>query len=564
MSSSIGKVKSSFTNTNFILASLVLLLVLFIRVTRGLDLTDEMQYYGEIKGLIETGKLFSNDLFIQQSVYILLYPMFYIYHKLFDYEGFVFFGRLIMAVLTIAVFIYAYRKLLEFKFSAHVAGLTALSLTFAIPYHGIFAPSYNTISQVLWIIFVIRFFEWKQQRAISWAAIPVITAFAHPTSAVMMAVLILMRMSVERDFKQVAKVILALLGGGLIALPIVLYFASPEAYLDSLKFSSGYGVGSAFFSNIYKPIALLFIYAMFFLFLIFGRRFRGATFSLIGVCLTVVSIVLFLVGFAGGAYNTMVVCVLSSLSALAFGWAQSNISDSGDTKLMRNLYWLVAALLAYATTLGVTSGNGLGQATGAFMVGLPLLLGNALSTGAKNEGSGSFFIFRIASVALVLTLLFVQWSRYPYREAGWWQANQPIQSVPEFSLITSSQERTAFIQRMKHELEPMVQGKRTLIISKYPGLYFALRAHPETCMLYMHSLTSDKSEGVLLNCLSKKKPEIVIDVLADKDMVQEDLRINYMMHRYYSQRGINCTNETMKFNSISKNNPEQLRYSVCM
>ena len=165
--SSTDKVKYSITNYSFIATSLVLLLILFIRVTRGLDLTDEMQYYGEIKGLIETGRLFSNDLFIQQSVYILLYPAFYIYHALFGFEGLVFYGRLIMATLSVIVFLYCYRKFLEFKFSAPVASLTALSLTFSIPYHGVFAPSYNTISQVMWIIFAIRFFEWKPRNLVS-------------------------------------------------------------------------------------------------------------------------------------------------------------------------------------------------------------------------------------------------------------------------------------------------------------------------------------------------------------------------------------------------------------
>ena len=86
-------IRRNFTNSTFIATGLILLLILFIRVTRGLDLTDEMQYYGEIKGLIESGKLFSNDLFIQQTVYILFYPLFYLFHLAFGLEGFVFFGR---------------------------------------------------------------------------------------------------------------------------------------------------------------------------------------------------------------------------------------------------------------------------------------------------------------------------------------------------------------------------------------------------------------------------------------------------------------------------------------
>ena len=562
MFSSADKVKHNFTNSSFIAASLVLLLILFIRVTRGLDLTDEMQYYGEIKGLIETGKLFSNDLFIQQSVYILFYPAFSIYHSIFGFEGLVFFGRLLMAALSIAGFLYTYRKFLEYKFSFLVASLTALTLTFAIPYHGVFAPSYNTFSQVLWIIFTIRFFEWKQRSPVSWGAIPVITAFAHPTSAVMMSLLVLMRFLFERDFRQVAKVILALLGGALVALPIILYFATPQEYLASLSFSSGNGVGSSFFSSKSQQATLIIIYAMFGASLFFWKRFQSAPFALLISIFVAVAIVLFSTGLAGGGYSTRVVYVLSSLGAVACGWLIAN-TFNGDAKLRQQINWLVVALLAYATTLGVTSGNGLGQSTGAFMVGLPLLLGLAVSCGTNKEGTNNSLL-KAVCVVLVFTLFVVHWSRYPYREVGWWQVSQPIQSVPEYKFISTSFDRSAFVQRMKHELEPMVQDKRTLIISEYPGLYFALGAHPETCILYMHSLTSDKSEEVLLNCLSKKKPEIVIDVLADKDYAKEDSRIKKVLHSYYSQRGFNCTNETMDFNPIANNNPEYLRYFVCM
>lgn len=554
-------VKNNFANISFIATSLVLLLILFIRVTRGLDLTDEMQYYGEIKGLIETGKLFSNDLFIQQSVYILLYPAFYIYHLLFNFEGFVVFGRLIMAVISISVFLYAYQRLLEFNFSSLVASLTASTLTFAIPYHGIFAPSYNTISQVFWIVFTFRFFEWKQRGPVFWGAIPVITAFAHPISAVMMSLLVLLRLSFDRDFRQVAKVMLALLSGGLVAIPLILYFATPHEYLASLSFSSGYGVGAAFFANKSQPATLIVIYVMFGACLLFWKRFQAAPFALLLSIFVAVAIVLFSTGLAVGAYSSRVVYVLSFLSAVAYGWLSAN-TFSIDKKLRQQINWLVGALLAYATALGVTSSNGIGQSTGAFMVGLPFLLGLAVSYGANKEGRTNSLLNTVC-VVLVFTLFVVQWGRYPYREVSWWQVSQPIKSVPEYRFISTSSDRSAFIRRMKHELEPMVQDKRTLIISEYPGLYFAFGTHPETCMLYMHSLTSDKSEEVLLNCLNKKKPDIVIDLLADDDIAKGDSRIKMVLHSYYAQQGYNCTNEALKFNSITKNNPEHLRYSTC-
>ena len=549
-------------NPSLAATSLVLVLILFGRITKGLDLTDEMQYYGEIKGLIETGKLFSNDLFIQQSVYILLYPVFCLYHLVFGFDGFVFFGRLVLALLSVAVFLYGYRQLMARGFSELIASLTALSLAFAISYHGVFAPSYNTVSQVLWIVFTLKFFEWKQSSHISLGALPIIVAFAHPTAAVMMYLLIVGRLLAEREFRQIVRMALVFLGGALIAAIIFLNFAAPEEYLASLHFSSGYGVGTTFFSGISQPLTLLAIYAMFLACPQILGRFHRIRFAWIGSVLITGSIVLFSTGLAGGAYTPRVVYALSSLSAFAYAWSLSNIAK-GDIESRRRIHWLVVALLTYATTLGVTSGNGIGQSAGAFMVGLPLLLGIAVSSVPDSEGSGRFSIINVVCVGLVFLLFFAHWSRYPYREVNWLQANAPIRSVPEFRFIGTSPDRVTFVQRMQRELAAATQGRHTLIVSEYPGLYFALGAHPETCMLYMHSLTSDKSEAALLNCLRKKQPAVVVDIFANDDIARSNSRIKNVMHHYYSQRGVDCASRFIAFAPTTRANPEQLKYFVC-
>ena len=314
--------------------------------------------------------------------------------------------------------------------------------------------------------------------------------------------------------------------------------------------------------SLQRPITLLSIYGMFGVGLLFWKHVQNINFALLACFLIAVAVALFVAGLTWSASTHRTVYVIAPLSVLAYVWSIKNSYD-GDAGIGHRVHWLVLSLLTFATTLGVTSGNGIGQATGAFMIGLPLLFAIAVSSGGDNVISSNSIV-KIFCVVLVTVLLAANWSRYPYREASWWQANQPIQSVSEFKFIGTSLDRAEFIQRMKHELEPVVKGKRILIISEYPGLYFALGTHPQTCMLYMHSLTSDKSEEALLNCLSKKKPEILIDVLTDKDMAKQDSRIKKVLHSYYSQRGFNCTNKTIKFYPVTENNPEDLRYSVCM
>lgn len=561
LSESATKRNNTFTPV-LLASSLVLFFILFIRTTRGLDLTDEMQYYGEIRALIETGGLFSSDLFIQQSVYILLYPVFYFYHLIFGFDGLIFFGRMVMSILSVGIFIYAYQKLVVQEFPKTVASLTALSLTFAIPYHGIFAPSYNTISQILWIVFALKFFEWKRSSTLSFGILPVIMAFAHPTSAVTMAILIFARFLTERKFVQMGKLALVLLGGALIALSIALYFASLREYFASLNFSSGYGVGDAFFSNKVQPTALVTIYLMFISCALVWMRMNKVNLSIPIALILSMTIYLFWSEFVQWGYSPQVVYFLSLLTALTYSWALSSV-QYGDTNIRIKIHWLVMLILMYATTLGITSGNGIGQATGAFMVGLPLLLGIAVTSSFHNTKSvGSSFI-KVGCVFLVTVLFVVHWSRFAYREDGWWNTNELIGSVPEFQFINTSLERADFIHLMQQALGQTIQGKRSLIISEYPVLYFALDTIPETCMLYMHSVTSDKSEKTLLECFEKKSPQIIVDISIDKGLPSEGSRIKRVMRNYYLGKRYDCNIDSMRFHSDGNYNPTQLKISVC-
>ncbi|MDD5276304.1 MAG: hypothetical protein PHR16_09500 [Methylovulum sp.] len=556
------KKRSDLTNPVFIATSFILLFILFIWTTRGLDFTDEMQYYGEIKGLLDSGKLFNTDLFIQQSVYILFYPAFYLYHSIFGYEGFVFFGRLLMSALSIFIYLYSYKKLVELQSSNIVASLTALSLVFAIPYHGVFAPSYNTVSQALWIIFTLNFFDWKRSNLISLGIIPVITFFAHPTSAVTMSLLILGRLLAEREFKQIGRLFLVFLSSIFIALPIIFYFSTLQEYWTSITFSSGYGVGGTFFSTREQPVTLLIVYAMFLSGAFFWRLFARSNLLIITLSCLAIAIILISAGAVGAVSSLRVVCVLSFLNAIAYIWALANVPVD-DNRSRQNIHWLVVMLLSFASTLGVTSGNGIGQATGAFMVALPLLLGIAVTYPLNNTYKSNSPFLKIACVGFVFALFLMHWMRYPYREDMWWRTTYPIQSVSEFKFIKTSLDRVRLIDRMQQILGSATQGKRTLIISEYPALYFALNTRPETCMLYMHSLTSDKSEKMLLQCLSKKSPEIIVDIWSDKDIASENSRIKNVMKKYYKHLGFSCIADSIQLNVSNTFYPKLFKFSVC-
>ena len=308
-------------------------------------------------------------------------------------------------------------------------------------------------------------------------------------------------------------------------------------------------------------ISLLLIYAMFGAAVLFWKHLRNINFALLASLVAAIEIAIFAAGLTKGAYTGWTLCILSSASALAYLWVISNYAD--ETKVARRgIHWFAVSLLVFATTLGVTSGNGLGQATGSFMVGLPLLFAIAVSSGRGNENAINE-ILKTFSITLVCILFVVHWSSYPYREAGWWRVNQSIQSAPAFKFVATTQDRSYFLQKMKQDLEPIAQGKRTLIVSEYPIFYQTLNVSAETCMLYMHSLNSDKSESVLLKCLHEKNPEIVIDIHSNNDLAMVDSRIKNVMQDFYDKRSFSCEEKSINFASDGKLNSNHVEYRVC-
>jgi hypothetical protein len=122
----------------FSLSFLSLSTILILRTFLGVDLSDEMQYYGQIFSLIETNKIFINDLFFQQLVYVPFYPVLKIYHGLFGTIGLVLITRLLLSLIILFVFVFTYIKLKKISSNEIISALTALALTFAITFNGIF------------------------------------------------------------------------------------------------------------------------------------------------------------------------------------------------------------------------------------------------------------------------------------------------------------------------------------------------------------------------------------------------------------------------------------------
>jgi len=89
-----------------ILAIVFTLGYLVVRIFVGLDFTDEMQYYGQIHGLISSRKLFSSDFFIHQTGYLLIYlflKFILIFDPTINFINLILYTRLLLFLFIVAL-----------------------------------------------------------------------------------------------------------------------------------------------------------------------------------------------------------------------------------------------------------------------------------------------------------------------------------------------------------------------------------------------------------------------------------------------------------------------------
>ena len=489
----------------------LLLIVQYLRTSYGLDFSDEMQYYGQVDALLESGKLFTTDLFFQQSVYILIYPFIKIYDGLIGADGVFYFVRLIMAALNIVVFVLAYRFSNRLGITGVGAAGLALAMTFATTYHNIFSISYNTVSQFALGIFAICFLV-NEQRSLRNAPVillyvflATISAFAHPLTALFIGFTTLGIWLYEREYKAV---IWFMLGGSIGALCgafIALQFADFEAYMNALRFSSGFGVGSVFASDIpnivtiiVMPVGLLSAYFVktkipavffFYLFVVFLLAALGGwVFGLVRT---------------GFGYIALFFVLAMTGSLIAYLRHIKDLKASHNI-LLKNLFLL---LIIFGLSNGLTSGTGSKSMFGPLLLILPLLISLALCQFQLTSAPKKATFFLTAVPMLFFALMVSHWSIYPYRDARWFTSTtQMPDHMADFSGIHISPEKYAFLEQARETLSAF-DNRKTLLTGNVPILYFALNITPQTCMFFMHSIPNDQVNDVLENCLKQKSTE---------------------------------------------------------
>lgn len=484
--------------------------VLALRCLHGLDLSDEMQYYGQVMALLDQGRLFASDLFVQQMIYVLFYPAFKAHQLIFGAEGLVVFGRALLAVSLLVLCIYVRRQLLDQGVQAWQAGCSAAALTFCVPYHGIFALSYNTVSQIAWVLFLVWYWRWPSRAGWQWALVIGVGGLAHPVAGLCMALLLLLRLLVERRWGHAGECLLWMTAGAVVTAFYVLQFAAIDEVFDSLRFSSGFAVGSYWLSNPrHLGSALVFPAALLLISWMPLRWLHHAPARALTLFVLIVGIVYLVKANQPYGYTASIFFIGAVLSALALLHLMVASGDAASGQIR----WGVVGLIGHFLTLVITSSNGLGQGTGAVWLAAPLLFGmwprpSALPTHRQAPSRR----MQAWTGALLVAFFVTHWTAFPYRDRMWFTANMEVSGVEAFRFVRVSQERAQVVEALRANLSGALRERAVLIVSNYPALYFALGARPATCMLYMHSLPKGEPADAFDRCMQNRSPEAILYV----------------------------------------------------
>ena len=470
---------------------------LFNRLFFGIDFTDEFQHYLQFRSLAENNKLFGNDLFFQQSVYLLVYPVAALYTKLYGFENFLLFGRILHTAIAISFFIIIQRILTKGKFSNLYASIASATIVLSSVTIGVFSINYNSIIFLFFSIFMCQFLVWDRGRK-SILLTPVVSVFANPFIALTMFGLIWIRLFRENQMNLVLKVITA----QLTLLILLIYLASPfiesKLLVDSIQFTRAFDIGNALFGSKPQLTILLFI-AGIFLFLKTLTE-KSLNFILLLAFLNFIFFFLYFGFIYANEYKAFKTFSISFLTLTLMCKIYLNCNQEDRYKIG----WFVLAIIIFSLSFAISSSNGLNQ------ILVPLIISSVIIFFFDlNSKSGE----HTAYITLVIPLLLLLHTLFDgYREKGAIFTTELIQGVPELKYIRTTPQKNQYIQLMSKEIS-YLKDEKVVLIGNKPINYIISDSNPETCMLFLRDNIKLANNRALRRCLKQKNPRYIVTFL---------------------------------------------------
>jgi hypothetical protein len=477
----------------------------------GLDFTDELQYYGQILSLLNHEKLFAEDLFIQQIVYIFYLPLFKLFQWLNpDLNGLVLFGRCCL-FFTITINILLIRKLLSSfnRASIHFA-CTFICIAMA---DKIFAVSYGSLALILSTLIIALYLSQNHftKKNLFASFLCVLLCFCHPSFGICLTCV-----WVTLNFLDNEKGLMYFLGGFSVFSSLIFGLLLYTSYLDlvdfikAIKFSSQYNNGNIL--NITHDMQTLSVYWLLSTTISTLTYFKNIanlnlkhflehkSFPLLTFTISVSFILYFWNSFS--LLQNYIFYYISILVSL-------NLSptDPKRNSLFLKIHW---AGTFTGTILAITTSNGLEAFSQGVVIFSPFLL---LLLVDQIKISTPFFARAGLIFTVCVLLVSVTWAvRHPYRDQRLTNLTHELEFGSIFSGLKVSQTKKTTIIWLSEILNGLgiEDGESALVVGGHPWIYFGSSLKPRTPVTFMHFRAKPGAFKIIAEHISSSPPPDLI------------------------------------------------------
>jgi hypothetical protein len=486
--------------------------LIIVKVFVGLDFTDELQYYGQILSLLNHERLFAEDLFIQQFVYIFYLPFFKIFRWLNpDLIGLVLFARFCL-FFTIVINIILIIKMLSI-FSRPSIYFACAFILFAIT-DKIFAISYGSLALILSTLIIALYLSQKHfiSKNLFSAFLCVILCFCHPSFGICLIFVWFGLNLYDKENGLIYFTVCFSTTGSIIF--GILFFSSYldlEDFLNALNFTSKYN--NAIILKMKYDMQILGIYWLLSTALTFfvdikrnnllnlGTILENKSFPL----LTLTISVSFTLYFWNSFYS------LQSYIFYYISFILTITLSPTDTKTRSLFLKLLWGGTFTGTVIAITSGNGLqafSQGVVIFSPFLLLILVDQIKVSTPIIApTGLIFTTFILSVSATWAI------RHPYRDQRLPNLTHELEYGSIFSGLKVSQTKKTAITWLNESFGGLgiEDGQSALVIGGHPWIYFGSDLEPSTPVTFMHfRAKSGAFEIIAEEISSSPAPEVII------------------------------------------------------